>query len=332
MNNKSVNLCTVVNKEYVFKFMAVYYSLKDVEEKFSLWTLCIDRETYSILSKLKLKKVKLINLKEVEDEKLKSVKKERTEREYAWTSKPAFIYNLLKNNKNIEEIIYTDADMGFFESPRKIVESVNSHSVGITHHNFPKSLEYKGKQVGEYNSGIVYFKNNKTGRACCKFWKDKCIEFCYYKPHRLGVGDQMYLGLFPKKFPDTYVFKNKAINFGPWSIGSTSLKLKDKKVLVNNKPLICYHFHQFQTHSPEKFTLVIGYQIPNILNKSIYTQYQEYIKKGIIKINEVDPSYKYGFQEKKIEESLINNTIRYIQPIYSKLINKLGIIYKTYKE
>lgn len=332
MKDKYIHICTVVNKTYVFKFLALYYSLLETKSNFKLWTLCVDNKTYFLLKNLGLKKLALVKQKEIEDQELLSAKIGRTTREYTWTSKPAFIYHLLISHKDINDLIYTDADMAFFQSPKQILKEVGNHSVGITHHNFSKELEYKGKQVGEYNSGIVYLKNNKTGRRCSKFWKNKCIEFCYYKPHALGVGDQMYLSLFPKKFPDTYVFKNKAINFGPWSIGSSKIKKNKGKILIDGKPLVCFHFHQFQIHSPQTFTPVVGYKIPKILMRNIYSKYEEYIKHGTKTVKESEPSYRYGFKDKKLKETLINKTVTYIQPLYSRIATKLNLIYKTYKD
>lgn len=107
------HFCTLFDKNYLYKGLALYSSLERYCPNFSLWILCMDKTTYKILKKLQLKQVTLISLKEFEDKKLLSVKNSRTLGEYCWTCTSSLILYLFKRYKKLDIIAYLDADLFF---------------------------------------------------------------------------------------------------------------------------------------------------------------------------------------------------------------------------
>ena len=89
--------CTLFDKNYLHKGLALYESLISNCDEFILWILCMDDITYSILEKMQLSNVKLIHLDEFEDEVLLSVKRKRSIGEYCWTCTPSIISYVIKN-------------------------------------------------------------------------------------------------------------------------------------------------------------------------------------------------------------------------------------------
>jgi len=66
-----------------------------------------------------------------------------------------------------EDILYIDSDIIFYHSPELIYDSMVGNSIGLILHRHVAI----GKEVGGYNVGIVYFRNDETGRGCLKWWR-----------------------------------------------------------------------------------------------------------------------------------------------------------------
>ena len=65
--------CTLFDKNYLYKGIAMYSSLQRVSDSFHLWVLAMDSETYTHLKKRGLPNVTVLSLNEVEDEELSIV-------------------------------------------------------------------------------------------------------------------------------------------------------------------------------------------------------------------------------------------------------------------
>ena len=62
------NFCTYFDSNYLYRGLALYYSIKRLKINFRLWVLCFDNISYNILEKLNHKNIYLINLDEFEAE------------------------------------------------------------------------------------------------------------------------------------------------------------------------------------------------------------------------------------------------------------------------
>lgn len=325
-----INICTITDKNYLIKTVALYLSLQNTTSKFTLWVLCIDSSSLKLLTKLGLTNLMLIKLREIEDAELKALKKQRTHREYAWTLKSSFISYLLENKKRLSSLIYTDSDMAFFGDAAQIVKECRRNSVGITSHNFSKPYKLKEKTVGKYNSGIVYFKNDNIGRAVARDWKEKCIEYCRYHVTEKGVGDQIYLTDWLTDFKKVVEIHHRGINLAPWSVENYKIKFKTKSVWIGRDRLICYHFHGFKAHPQNKFTYSFGYKLNKEAKELIYVPYEEITKNAISLIHQLDKNFIYGIEDKLWWVGAVNAIYKYIAPFYSKFVSVTGFQYKVY--
>ena len=62
------NFCTLFDRNYIYKGLALHTSLLHHRPDFHLWILCMDDITFNILEKLKLEKASLIRIDEFEDD------------------------------------------------------------------------------------------------------------------------------------------------------------------------------------------------------------------------------------------------------------------------
>lgn len=288
--------CTYFDKNYLFRGLALYRSMEKHCSNFLLYILCMDNETYATLKELNLSKVKLIELKDFEDAELLAVKSGRTPVEYCWTCTPSLPLYLLKKYGH-DMVTYIDADLMFFYSPEKIFEEFGSNSILVIEHRFGNNKEEKEKDNGKYNVQFLTFKNNKNGLACLKWWRERCLEWCYNRHENGLIGDQTYLNEWDKLFKGVYSLKNKGGGLAPWNINNYKLTKNSNDVFVEKDKLIFYHFHAFHIYSKFFFDYSFGYKFTALQKEFIYFPYVNSIKDAIAEVRNIDRKFKYGFHD-----------------------------------
>lgn len=288
--------CTLFGKNYTYKGLALYQSLLRECSDFLLWVLCMDQDTYQTLNKLVLDKVILIRLSDFEDEELLRVKGSRTFGEYCWTCTPSLPLFLLRGNKYIQIITYLDADLYFFSSPEPIYREFGRDEILIIPHWHASKYKQLELVHGKYNVGMLIFRNSKEGRACLKYWRKKCLDWCYLEKLHHKYGDQYYLEDFPKRFSGVHILNNQCADVAPWNVSSYEVSTQSGKVMINNSPLIFYHFAGVQIfpddqirclHDNSLFTLSLR------VKKTIYAPYLNELEK-IIRANSAGECH-FGF-------------------------------------
>jgi len=119
------NFCTLFDKNYLTRGLALYDSLLKFCPDFKIWMLCMDAESYEMLKSLNLEKIIPLKIEEIEDKCLLSVKNTRTSAEYCWmmsSSLPLYILEKI----GVDMITYLDADLYFFQLKKKSAESTMS--------------------------------------------------------------------------------------------------------------------------------------------------------------------------------------------------------------
>ena len=240
------NFCTYFDRNYLHRGLTLYQSLlRTTEGSFCLWVLCLDTETFTILSNLNLHGLHPISLQQLEagDAPLASAKKNRTIVEYFWTLSPCLPLHIFNTNPEIDVIAYIDADMYFFSSPGPVFQELGKDSILIVPHDY--SEEYQSQiHSGKYNVGTMAFRSDDNGMSCLKWWKDRCIEWCYARHEDGKFGDQGYLNDWPERFNGVVVSKNIGLYPAPWNIGKYHVYQKpDIGMFIEDVLLICYHFH-----------------------------------------------------------------------------------------
>lgn len=300
------NYCTVFDKGFLSRGLALYYSvLQHHQEPFRHFMLCLDDNTYEILTKMKLAYVTPVSMKEFEDEKLLAMKKTRSFREYCWSLSSIFTHYVLTHFPDSEMVAYLDGDLFFFASPKKIFrdfEAAGNKSILIIPHNLPPAQKAKEDSVGKYNVGMLIFKNDENGRACLTWWKEKTMEWCYEKIEPGKFGDQKYLDYFEEKFKGVFVYRQKGACLAGWNIANYKGKIEKKgeTVFIDGDPLLFFHFSQFKLYWPSSHWLPsgpaneYGYFMPSVEKELIYRHYTEALYGAQERIRLIDPSFTHG--------------------------------------
>ena len=77
--------CTLFDKNYLIKGLTMIRSLTKNCKNSTIFVLCLDDETNTILEKININQIKTIKINEVENNELKLAKRDRTTAEYCWT-------------------------------------------------------------------------------------------------------------------------------------------------------------------------------------------------------------------------------------------------------
>ena len=267
---------TLFDRNYLYKGLALYESLKKQCSAFHLYIFALDDTTHEILSSQNLDFITVIHLSEIETEALLKVKPLRNKVEYYWTCGPESILYAIKNFK-LPHCTYLDADLYFFNNPDIIFNEIGDNSVGLTEHFIDKDEIPEGKYCVQF----LFFRNDTDGMAALKWWADRCVDWCYARFEDGKYGDQKYLEQIPEKYGKVYIIQNRGAGVAPWNVNnyrinsSGILTHKDKKYHI-----VFYHYHgiRVQTYKDRLTLKAITYDISNEMRDYLYMPYLEQIK------------------------------------------------------
>lgn len=251
-----INFCTLFDSFYLDKAMALYQSLENNVNEFNLFAFCFDDCSLHVLEELKWPHATVISVKDIENEQLLKLKKERSKAEYCWTCTPIIIEYVLAHFR-VEDCTYIDADLYFFADPTPLFDEIkkNDADTVILEHRFKqdRNIEKLLYKAGKYCVEFNYFTQSENSKKILHWWKEKCLEWCFYKIEPERMGDQKYLEKFPILFSGVYELQNLGAGVAPWNLSQYSLKEeKNGGVILREKStgkefqLIFYHFQNLR--------------------------------------------------------------------------------------
>lgn len=319
MKKPIVRYCTYFNKNYLLKGLALHSSLVRHDPGAKLDILCMDDYTKNLLDKMALKGVTTIALTDFEDDELQLAKSNRSLVEYFWTCTPSLPRYVLKKHPNTELIFYLDADLYFYSSPKPIIKELGSNSIYIVEHRYPADQKHRDNISGRFNVAVNIFRNDKTGKACLERWRNQCNEWCYLKEEPGRFGDQLYLNEWPDRYMNTVISKNLGVDAAPWNIMQYKVRKTNQELLINNYPLIVYHFHQLEYYNPASYTYAHGYRFEKAVITNIYQPYIKELNKVLLKVKQIDSSYELKVPIKPISVKIKSTISKYAGPIYWRI-------------
>ncbi|MEW5797459.1 MAG: glycosyl transferase [Bacteroidota bacterium] len=284
--------CTLFDKNYLSRGVALYESLEKVSAGFHLYVFAFDGETEDVLSRLTWKHATIIPLKDFENERLRSVKADRTRAEYYWTSTPATILYVLEHF-GVDHCTYIDSDLYFYRDPDILFQELGNSSVLITEHRYTKGYD-KSKQSGIYCVQFNTFRNNSEGLMVLRWWNDRCLEWCYNREEDGKFGDQKYLDDWTTRFKGVHVLQNMGGAIAPWNVQQYSFHRQNSKLLcryqhsTESLEVVFYHFHYLRFY--EHTTIELGdYYLSDEVRQILYYPYIRHLQEIKKKISAFEP-------------------------------------------
>jgi hypothetical protein len=288
------NFCTLFDSNYFTRGLALYYSLEKNCPDFHIYIFAFDKRTHNLLKQMSLNKATIISLKEFEDEELLRIKPTRSIAEYCWTCTSSTILYVLEKYK-VESCTYIDADLFFYSSPQPIFEEMGNLSILITEHRYSPQYN-KQLKAGKYCVQFVTFRNNSEGMTALRWWRARCIEWCYARYEDGKFGDQLYLEDWTDRFQGVHVLKHLGGGLAAWNIQQylfekTNNKITGTEISTEVKfDTIFYHFHYLKFYTNDQIELGRRTLNENALNV-FYKPYVKFLEELKTKISEIDNSF-----------------------------------------
>lgn len=277
------NFCLISGINYLAKAITMYESLLNTGVDFRLYYVAFDKQTLKCLMILDYEYIVPIDLSDIEDKQLKSIKKKRKVSEYYFTLTPSIILYVIKKF-NLDQCIYLDADLYFFQSPELLLKELRNDSVMITRHHPVKNIF---NPEGKYCVQFLPFKNDAPGMKILEWWRERCNEWCFVREEGGKWADQGYLNDWPERFDKVHILEHYGA-VGPWNVNQTgrffnlipNRNLPYGKTTISDEefPVVFYHFQGLRIKYNGEVILT-SFELDKLLNEFIYTPYIKHLFK-----------------------------------------------------
>lgn len=319
-----MTFCTLFDSVYLSRGMAMYESLRENSDDFHLYIFAFDDLCDKFLRGKNLKYVTVISLCEFEDERLLSVKENRSAGEYCWTCTPSIILYVL-NNYNVDHCTYIDADLFFFDSPQILIDELGDSSIMITEHRYTKRYDQTSTS-GKYCVQFVFFKNDLYGRKALEWWRNACLDWCYARQEDGKFGDQKYLDDWCVRFEKVHELKHLGGGVAPWNMQQYSFFKENDRIYGVEKDtgkkfgIVFFHFHALLFLSPVYFSFSPDYIKDS---KNIYRYFFMRYISTILKVRNTYPEIHCREQYSKLPSRFKHPLIEKVLSIWCYVIMKL---------
>ena len=277
---------TLFFANYLTRALALYRSMEaHFRDDFTLVCLCMDDTAAKIIEQLKLPRVSLLTIGELErrDPALPEVKADRTIGEYSWTCTPFFMRYLVDRAGAQGAAAYLDADLMFFADPQPVFDEWQESDILIHAHRYATRHRYLEPTSGIYNVGLVGMRDSDETNRCLARWRAQCLEICTIDGARGLCGDQKYLDEWPQIYRRLTIFQHPGAGLAPWNIERYDLTDYPAGLAVDGKPVIFYHYHGLRVLVTEFFgrSLLIpstGYDFTHLQLRLIYQPYAQALR------------------------------------------------------
>lgn len=162
---------------------------------------------------------------------------------------PSFLLEVMSRVSEGDWLIYCDADLIFYRGINEYMSSFNDASVVIVPHNHYPWNQKRLSKYGEYNVGLVAFRNDAHGRDVLESWAKSCLEWCRDVPDAGRYADQKYLESFTKISKKIAVDRRVGANLAPWNSSLKKVRRNGSEIQVNGELLYFFHMQGLRRDS-----------------------------------------------------------------------------------
>jgi lipopolysaccharide biosynthesis glycosyltransferase len=214
--------CTIITNNYFSWALSLYDSLQEFDEDIILYVAVVDHTAHDHSAEIAGKKIKIITLNDLGSVKFakETIDKYKDSLNILrWALKPILISKCLESS---DKVIFTDADIYFFNSYQFLFDYLETRHILLTPHWRPltpvnDAVEFHATfRHGIFNAGFIGAAAN--GRDALEYWAENCYIFCGNNPEAGLFHDQVYLNLIPVYFENILIVKDLGCNIASWNI------------------------------------------------------------------------------------------------------------------
>ena len=243
--------CTVFDRNYLYQGVALYKSLSRFSAGFKLYCLTLDDESSAALRTLKLPGLFVVALGDLDSGAVNEIRPKVNYSQFCWSMQPLVCEYVL--NLGEPSVTYLEADSWFYSDPQPIFDQLKQASASLAPHFFSPQFSSASKGSGRYCTHFNYFKNSEDGRACLSFWREKNFE--YRKEMPTSYPGQSGLDEMAVRFGGVVEIANRGAGVAPWNVQQYRVIRDEDLVLIDDIPVIFYHYHQLARYSDGTFWL-----------------------------------------------------------------------------
>ena len=238
-------ICTIITKSHLHFAKALHQSVKRFIDDIQMHVLIADdNDPNAELSGIHVYDTSCLTESKIGN-KIHSKYYHKNMDHFRWSCKSVFMIYLLNNG--VDNILYLDPDLFFFDDPTFLFKKLKSNSVLLSPHfrtNHP-AIDYddygRNNTHGLFNGGFIGA--NKDGIPALEWWADVCCEVCEKNRKKGYYVDQSHLNLMPLLFEKIGILKNHGCNVASWNRNTSPRSLEDGEVTLNKKDrLVFIHF------------------------------------------------------------------------------------------
>ena len=134
-----------------------------------------------------------------------------------------------------------------------------------------------------------------NGKKALEWWRGLCVDECTATPENGKLGDQRYLDDLMEVFPTVVSSNNIGLNAAPWNIENYNISASGSSVLLNNDPLLLYHFQGLEIFTPRLFDIYNAtFPISRDVRRYIYQPYLRALSLSFQRLSIVIPGFAKG--------------------------------------
>jgi hypothetical protein len=272
-------ICTYFDSNYLPRGLALYYSIKQYHKDFEFFVLTFDKQSYDYLTSLKEENIRLISADTYNSYFNTSADRFTDKKQYFFSATPNLCTYVLDNYKEVDILLYLDADVYLFDSLDSLYDEFGDSSIGITEHRVNKYLKLFVKHYGHFVIGVNLFRRSEDGLKCLSEWKHDCESWYAGKPGYplTFFSDQIFLDSWMEKYSGVRIIKNIGINTSYWNAANYTFKKINNQYFVDNQPLIIFHFSSLRKEDENTWNAYSIYGLASVRNVLLEI-YQTYIK------------------------------------------------------